>query len=999
MRTLLPLFVVLFTVACGAASESTSPLELSLTTDFQPFKDFVGVDVTIEDETNSYRPNLETNYAISKPTIATFRTLSHARAVTVTAHLVARDGSIIQTITRTFEHEGPQRRSLVFQRACEDVACGSTDYCSNGACVDRVCLNDPTAEGCPVFCSDDLSVCAPSNGCGTTQCIDNRCVIDAEDNTCGASEYCDLDIGCLELDTECNGPDDCENESSCRVASCVATECDDASCVTNLCILDNVIDDTPCENGGSCQSGVCEPPPATCNDQIKNQNEAGVDCGGECGPTCPNNTPCDGPNQCVGVCDTVFDNVCENISACSNGHIEGLEGCDDGNTNPGDGCTPTCQLEEGTSCISTSQCEFGTVCDLLESNTCEPANTCGNGTTETGEFCDDGDLVNGDGCSDTCFVDNRNDGATCGQDLECASGICDISTCEPANTCGNSRQEGAEACDDGALLNGDGCNDQCLKELTQLCATNAECASTICDQMDSNQCEPANTCGNGTREGTEECDDGDLTNRDGCSETCKTELPPGSACMNGFDCQSGACLAGFCTNDQYTFIKPSNTGAQDEFGYGGFALSGDTLVVGAFFEDSCADGVNGDGNDNNCDRAGAAYVFRNNGGTWIQEAYLKASNSDALDFFGYVGSVGVDGDTIVVGAREEDSCATTVGGAEMDNTCGGQGAAYVFVRNGAGQWTQEAYLKATNGESGDAFGTSADVSGDRVVVGAWSEASCIVGDANNNICDSGAGAAYVFDRSGTTWSQTAYLKASNVEDGDLFGETVEIDGDTAVVGTRDEDSCADGVNGDGSNNGCEFSGAAYVFHTANGTTWTEQAYIKATNSEENRLFGFRFSLNDDTLAVGGYDDSCATGMNGNQLDMNCPDAGAVYIYKRTGTSWAFETYLKPDVTTSSLRFGNELSLSDDNLIVSATKPSQSQAYLFVRDGTSWTQEYLERPVRAHANDLYGYTVAVSDSVIAVSGRRESSCATGFSGDETNNGCGRSGAVYAWTTSP
>ena len=127
------------------------------------------------------------------------------------------------------------------------------------------------------------------------------------------------------------------------------------------------------------------------------------------------------------------------------------------------------------------------------------------------------------------------------------------------------------------------------------------------------------------------------------------------------------------------------------------AVSGDTVVVGASQEDSNATGINGDQSNNSADTAGAAYVFVRSGATWTQQAYLKASNTDAVEYFGY--SVAVSGDTVVVGAYGEDSNATGINGDQSDNSADFAGAAYVFVRNGA-TWTQQAYLKASNTDVG-----------------------------------------------------------------------------------------------------------------------------------------------------------------------------------------------------------------------------------------------------------------------------------------------------------
>ena len=139
------------------------------------------------------------------------------------------------------------------------------------------------------------------------------------------------------------------------------------------------------------------------------------------------------------------------------------------------------------------------------------------------------------------------------------------------------------------------------------------------------------------------------------------------------------------------YLKASNTGPADELGLS-IAVSGNTVVVGAQFEDSDGTGVDGVQDNDNAGSSGAAYVFvRDGSGNWSQQAYLKASNAEGDDQFAV--SVAASGDTVVVGAWFEGSNATGVNGNQADNNAGGAGAAYVFVRDGAGNWSQQAYLK------------------------------------------------------------------------------------------------------------------------------------------------------------------------------------------------------------------------------------------------------------------------------------------------------------------
>ena len=329
------------------------------------------------------------------------------------------------------------------------------------------------------------------------------------------------------------------------------------------------------------------------------------------------------------------------------------------------------------------------------------------------------------------------------------------------------------------------------------------------------------------------------------------------------------------TWSQQAYLKASNTGVGDQFGRL-VAVSGDTVVVGAILEASNATGVDGDQTNNSALESGAAYVFVRNGSTWSQQAYLKASNTGAGDLFGL--AVAVSGDTVVVGAIYEDSNATGVDGDQTNNANPSSGAAYVFVRNGSA-WSQQAYLKASS-IGGDTFGYSVAVSGDTVVVGARfedSNATGVNGDQTNNSAPS-SGAAYVFVRNGGTWSQQAYLKASNTDVLDYFGISVAVSGDTVVVGAYQEDSNATGVGGDQTNNSAVDSGAAYVF-VRNGGTWSQQAYLKPSNTGAGDWFGFSVGVSGNTVVVGAYfEDSSATGVNGDQTNNAAGDSGAAYVF-------------------------------------------------------------------------------------------------------------------------
>jgi hypothetical protein len=244
-----------------------------------------------------------------------------------------------------------------------------------------------------------------------------------------------------------------------------------------------------------------------------------------------------------------------------------------------------------------------------------------------------------------------------------------------------------------------------------------------------------------------------------------------------------------------------------------------------------------------------------------------------------------DGSILAVGAEHEASTATGIGGDQADNSAPGAGAVYVFARGG-GVWSQQAYVKASNTDEGDGFGRGVALSADGSVLAAsaWferSRATGIGGDQADNLAPS-AGAVYVFTRSGATWSQQAYVKASNTNASDYFGGSLALSADGAIlaVGAECEASAATGIGGDQADNTTAYAGAAYVF-TRSGATWSQQAYVKASNTGASRWFGSALALSMDgsTLVVNApFEGSSATGINGDQLDDFANSSGAVYVF-------------------------------------------------------------------------------------------------------------------------
>ena len=360
------------------------------------------------------------------------------------------------------------------------------------------------------------------------------------------------------------------------------------------------------------------------------------------------------------------------------------------------------------------------------------------------------------------------------------------------------------------------------------------------------------------------------------------------------------------TLSQQAYIKPSNTGRPpvpgdaedwgdgDQFG-SSIALNadGNILAVGAISEDSRASGINNNAfqTDDSAASSGAVYIFTRTGATWSQRDYIKASNSEGGDLFGYGVGLSADGNTLAVAAYDEDGSGRGVN-TIPDNRRGGTGAAYVFVRTG-GAWVQQAYLKGSRSQGNDAMGVSVAISGDgNTVVSGSAEEGCLVPGINAPGCDvdthpphiaaGTAGAVYVWVRNGTTWTEQAFLKATNPDLEDWFGVRVSLSGDgtTLVVGAQNEDSAAQGINGKQNDNSATEAGAVYLF-TRSGATWTQNAYVKGSNTEAFDEFGSATAISRDgkTIALGArIEASAAKGLNGNQNDNSAPEAGAVYVF-------------------------------------------------------------------------------------------------------------------------
>lgn len=409
-------------------------------------------------------------------------------------------------------------------------------------------------------------------------------------------------------------------------------------------------------------------------------------------------------------------------------------------------------------------------------------------------------------------------------------------------------------------------------------------------------------------------------------------------------------------------LAPADLGPFDWFGES-VAIYGDTIVVGT-------DGQNSS--------RGAAYVFHRNGTVWDQEAKLSASDGAVSDQFGF--SVSIFGDTIAVGSPYRESSrgaaylykrtgatwkllttltvsnsaagsrfgsavsisdgALVIGAPTADDVAiPASGAAYLFARSGM-SWSLQAQLTAPGLATSDAFGSSVSISGESVVIGAPGSSSQ-------------RGAAYVFARSGLSWPFEGKLLAPDGADQDQFGSSVGIAGNSVIVGSHFDTV---GLQGQ--------QGSAYVF-ARSGTTWSQQTHLFAPGGLENDEFGSAVALSGDFAVVGAPGDS----VGANTLQ------GSAWAFSRVGSSW-----IGPDLQllasdgAASDQMGTSVAISGDYAIIGAANDvvngnfSQGSAYLFARSGSTWIEEAHITSSDGAALDGFGFSVAISGTTAVVGAR-------------------------------
>ena len=493
---------------------------------------------------------------------------------------------------------------------------------------------------------------------------------------------------------------------------------------------------------------------------------------------------------------------------------------------------------------------------------------------------------------------------------------------------------------------------------------------------------------------------------------------------NSFGCTSSSTLSVSSTmTNSIAYLKASNTGLNDWFGdVLDVSSDGNTLAVGAPREDSSLTGVNSTATDTIINDSGAVYVFTKSNNVWQQEAYIKASNTGADDHFGSSISLSGDGKTLVVGAENEDG---------NSDTKSNSGAVYVFYK-ATSSWAQQAYLKPTYSDNDDQFGAfgALDISdnGNIVAVGAIYEDSGeteFTGTGNNNTSVD-AGAVYIFTRSSSVWQQTQYIKADNTGAGDNFGKlSLSGDGLTLVVSAFNEDSSSTGINST-ENNSATDAGAMYVF-VYDGTNWTQEAYIKASNAEADDEFGGDESLliSQDGLTIAvaaGGEDSNALGLsdvNTEGADNSSQSSSAVYVFRKESGTWSQEAYIKSDhdndnffggkrglalnKTGSSLAIGTIWNSSSNLGVFSDSNNSGSltqagAVYFYTKSGSSWAKTSFLKAPNTGSSDQFSVSIAMDETgaTMVVGAAKESSNATGVAGTgQANNGISGAGAVYVY----
>lgn len=384
--------------------------------------------------------------------------------------------------------------------------------------------------------------------------------------------------------------------------------------------------------------------------------------------------------------------------------------------------------------------------------------------------------------------------------------------------------------------------------------------------------------------------------------------------------------------------------------------------------------------------------------------YIKSSNSRSGDRFGT--SLSLDGDRMAIGANLADVAADGV-------TYQGAGAVYIFERTN-GQWEEKAILTASNPGEEDSFGSSLDLEGDEIIIGAINESSANQDTPEDDSLE-GSGAVYVFTRDAQgQWSQSQYIKSPRPSYDSDFGINVRRSGDYLAVSAPFEAYNADGtsitgpISNDASLYSSVYAGSAYIYKKET-TGWTLLQTLSVPAED--------FSAEDK-----GWNDFFGTALDleGTRLVVTAPNSGAGlteedfpgrgYIYELENDLWVRKSIIEPSNGAISDDFGNSAVLDGDTIIIGAPYESSTPgnpdsndrtesgaAYVFVKDGEGWTQQAILKASNASdnaqfTNDIAG-GISLDGDIAVIGARLEEGSGTGVNPDFGNGGVLESGAAY------
>jgi len=747
--------------------------------------------------------------------------------------------------------------------ACYDLlpsACPGGDACSSAGC-------DPT-QGCivdQVSCDDGIP-CTVDNCNGTTGCTntpdDGACQGGAcELGTCTATgcETTPLDDG-----TSCDDNDPCSENEACLAGVCqgTAVDCDDSDpCTDDSCQAGTGCVVAP-NTGASCDDGDACTSNDTCTDGV---------CAGT-GATCNDNNPCT-TDGCDDQGGCVFNDL-DNGSACDDG-----DGCTDNDTCQLGNCVPGPPLacDDSNPCTDTdcllgdclysplvgAGCDDGSAC--TDDDQCQSGGGCAG--TVNPDACDDGDACTTDGCD----VDGvcQNDPIVCDDGNDCTTDTCDTTT-----GCVFSDQPDTTACDDGVGCTESECQDgQCVA--TTGCNDGDACTLDYCDGVacatQAVNCDDGDSCTTHTCDSAIGCIQTPLTDATSCDD--------GNACTTGEQCAGGACVGGGVTVWESVSKLNPPTPQGGVFGHR-VEVDGDWMAV-AEYEAPNFGGI---------PAVGAVHLYQRVAGAWTYVDVFYPSDGEEDDRHGSGLAIADLGGGVV---------GITSGTAHFDSP----GKAYYREYDaGTGQWTDEEMI-ANPLEIGDAdyWGAAITMTDTWAAIGARQHAGS-------------TGLVVVYERVAGQWEVRSTL--TNGQGFALFGTSVAIDGNTLVVGARDDSA-----------------GAAFVYTLTAGTGATLSATLNADGNDED--FGEAVAISGGRIAIGAPSYSAVANQS-----------GRTYLFEQIAGSWVRYQILADPEASAFNRFGSHLSLDGSRLLVGSTGAGASNdgaVYLYERLAAQWSQRATLAP--------------------------------------------------------